>query len=425
MLRYGLPILIVVIVALVVAGWIISMPGSVSGRGSDIGAQDYSLIEKGHRLVDDADCQSCHTVPGSGRPFAGGRPIETPFGIVVSANITPDRITGIGAWSDSEFAGSLHEGRRRDGTLLYPAMPYPSYTHLSRDDVRAMRAYLNTLRPYYNPVDSNRLPFPFDVRISLYAWNALYFREGAIVVDDNKPAAWNRGAYLVGALGHCGACHTPRTWLGGEDNANALQGNLVQGWFAPDITNNNVHGLGKWTDDDIVAYLKTGHNRLSAATGPMAEEIELSSSRMNDTDLRAIATYLKSQNGDDDAAPAAIATDDSRMKAGAAIFHDTCSACHGLNGEGIPHLFPALAESPNVRSRNPATLIRIVLRGTRSVATPSEPTAPVMPAFAWQLNDDQIAAVLTYVRNAWAPAAPAVSADAVSDARRSLASRTE
>src|SRR5262249_8491123 len=151
------------------------------------------------------DCGSCHTVPGSGRPFAGGRPIETPFGIVLSANITPDRVTGIGAWSDEEFDRAVRGGRRRDGTLLYPAMPYPSYTLLSADDVRAMRAYLNTVRPYQNPVESNQLTFPFDIRISLYAWNALYFHRGELKPDETKSAEWNRGAYLVRALGHCGA----------------------------------------------------------------------------------------------------------------------------------------------------------------------------------------------------------------------------
>jgi mono/diheme cytochrome c family protein len=425
MLRYGLPILVVVVVACLVGGWLLARPRPVSGKGSAIGTQDYSLIEKGRRLMVAADCQACHTVPSSGRPFAGGRPIETPFGIVLAANITPDRVTGIGAWSDNEFDDALRKGRRRDGALLYPAMPYPSYTRLSADDVRAIRAYLNTVRPYQNGVESNQLPFPFDVRLSLYAWNALYFREGEMSPDDSKAAEWNRGAYLVRALGHCGACHTPRTWLGGENDARVLQGNPVQGWFAPDITNNNVHGLAKWTEDDIATYLKTGHNNLSAATGPMAEEIELSSSRMDGADLHAIAVYLKSQPGSDDQAPAPIAAGDPRMKAGAAIFHDTCSSCHGLNGEGTPKLFPAIAASPNVRSSDPATLIRLVLRGTRSVATASEPTAPVMPSFAWQLNDDQIAAVLTYVRNAWPPAAPALSAGDVAEARRSLAGRAE
>ena len=236
-------------------------------------------------------------MPGSNQPFAGGRPIETPFGVVVGANITPDPETGIGAWSDEAFVRALREGKGHDGQLLYPAMPYPYYTKLTESDALAIRAYLNTVKPVRNAVVSNKLPFPFDVREGMAAWNALYFRNGEFKPDPTKSAEWNRGAYLVEGLGHCGACHTPKTTLGGDEGERAFQGYALQGWFAPNITNDSERGLGGWSVADIAAYLKNGHNPTTASTGIMGEEITLSSSQMTDADLTAIATYLKDLPG--------------------------------------------------------------------------------------------------------------------------------
>ena len=244
--------------------------------GTSLDPQNFVQIERGRYLAIAGDCASCHTVPGSGQPFAGGRPIETPFGVVVGANITPDPDTGIGAWSDQAFVRALREGKRHNGQLLYPAMPYPYYTKLTESDALAIRAYLNTVKPVRNAVVSNKLPFPFDVREGMAAWNALYFRNGEFKPDPTKPAEWNRGAYLVEGLGHCGACHTPKTTLGGDESARAFQGYAPQGWFAPNITNDNERGLGGWGVPDIAAYLKAGHNAAAAATGIMAEEITLS-----------------------------------------------------------------------------------------------------------------------------------------------------
>jgi mono/diheme cytochrome c family protein len=388
-----------------------------------VGGQDFTQIERGRYLTAAADCASCHDGVGTA-PFSGGRPIETPFGVLLAPNITPDPQTGIGAWSDADFDAAVRAGRRRDGTLLYPAMPFPSYAKMSRDDVLAIRAYLNTLAPVRHAVKSNQLPFPFSIRASMHAWDALYFKPGAFKPDGAKSAAWNRGAYLVEGPGHCGACHTPKTVLGGDETSAALQGYAIQGWFAPDITNDQRRGLGGWSIEDIVAYLKTGHNRIAGATGPMAEEVALSSSRMTDADLIAIATYLKDQPGRNDA-PAAISATDPAMVAGGAIYRDACSGCHAIDGKGVPKLFPALANSSLLRSDDPSSAIRILLRGARSVATAQEPTAPAMPAFGWQLNDEQIAAVLTYARNSWGSSALAVSPDDVRRARTSLAWRSD
>jgi mono/diheme cytochrome c family protein len=249
------------------------------------------------------------------------------------------------------------------------------------------------------------------------AWNALYFRSGEFKPAPKKSADWNRGAYLVEGLGHCGACHTPKSALGGDERARAFQGYALQGWFAPNITNDSEHGLGGWSVADIVAYLKNGHNPTAASTGIMGEEITLSSSHMTDADLTAIATYLKDLQGQTASPPAPVSAADPRMVAGSGIYADECSACHGPDGKGVPYLFPSLAESPNVRSVDPASLIRALIEGARSVATAGEPTGPGMPSFAWKLSDDQAAAVLTYIRNSWGSSAPAVDPRQVEQAR--------
>jgi mono/diheme cytochrome c family protein len=394
-----------------------------SAAAGESDPQDFTQIEKGRYLVVVGDCASCHTVPG-GRPFAGGRPIETPFGNILAPNITPDRDTGIGAWSDDEFDRAVRKGVREDGSLLYPAMPYNAYTKMSREEVLAIRAYLNTVEAVPNAVVANRLPFPFNIRAAMHVWNALYFTEGAYKPDPAKSADWNRGAYLVDGPAHCGACHTPKTLLGGDKTSRYLQGSDLQGWSAPDITNDRARGIGNWSAAEAVSYLKTGHNRVSAATGPMAEAISLSTSQMTDADLAAIVTYLKSLPDRGEAATP-LAAQDPVMVAGAAIYRDACSACHGLNGRGTAQLFPSIADSSMVRSDDPATLIRIVLRGARSVATAAEPTAPGMPSYAWQLDDTQVAAVLTYIRNAWGSGASTVSAQDVARAKSQLASRPD
>jgi mono/diheme cytochrome c family protein len=386
--------------------------------------QDFQKIERGRYLVTAGDCAACHTRLDGGAPFAGGRPIETPFGNVVSANITPDKQTGIGGWSEDDFDKAVRQGIRPDGSRLYPAMPYTSYTNMKRDDVSAMYAYLSTIAPVHNEVQSDTLPFPLSIRWGMNVWDFFFFDSGAYKPDNTKSAEWNRGAYLVQGPGHCTACHTPKNFAGADKSGQFLQGANLQGWFAPDITNDNRRGLGRWSIDDIVKYLKTGHNPISGATGTMSEEIEHASSKMTDGDLKAIATYLKSLPGRNDDQKA-VAADDPQMKAGQAIYHDQCSACHQLDGKGVPNLFPSLADSSQVRSDDPTTMIRIVLQGARSVATAGEPTGPGMPSFAWQLSDAQVAAVATYIRNTWGAAAPAVSADTVSGLRKDLLKRAD
>ncbi len=388
------------------------------------GGQDFTQVQKGRYLATAADCVACHTIQNGGKPFAGGRAIETPFGNITSPNITPDAETGIGSWTDEQFDNAVRNGVRPDGSRLYPAMPYTSYTKMSHDDVAAIRAYLNTVERVRHPAIANTLPFPFNIRASMRVWDALYFHPGEFKPDPQKPADWNRGAFLVEGPGHCTACHTPKSVLGGDKTSEYLRGSYLQGWFAPDITNDERVGLGHWSSDDIVAYLKTGHNRITAATGPMAEEIEHSTSKLKDEDLAAMAAYLKSVPGSADS-PAPLKADDPVMVAGHAIYRDQCAACHQIDGKGVPRLFPSLADSPGVRSRDATTLIRIVLRGARSVATKQEPTAPGMPSFGRQLNDEQIGAVVSYVRNAWGRPAVAVAPGDVSKMRDALSARAD
>jgi len=286
--------------------------------GDSLTGQNFTEIERGRYLTSVGDCLACHTKPEGGQPFAGGRPIETPFGVVVSPNITPDQQTGIGNWTGPQFDAAVRGGRRPDGKRLYPAMPYVYYTKMSAADVRAIRAYLDTVPPVHQEVEPNQLPFPFSIRWGMRLWDALYFDPGPFKPDPNKSAVWNRGAYLVEGPGHCGSCHTPKSILGGDEGKQALQGYALQGWFAPDITSDVHRGLGRWSVEDVSQFLKSGHNRFAAAAGPMGEEVVHSSSNMTDADLAAIAQYLKDVPGHS-AGGQPLAAGDPRMKAGGAI----------------------------------------------------------------------------------------------------------
>ncbi len=389
-----------------------------------IDMQDFDLIQRGRYLTVMGDCGACHTLPGSDRLLAGGRPIETPFGNLLAPNITPDPETGIGAWTDDEVVNSLTKGTGRNGIHLYPAMPYTYSTKMTREDALAVRAYLNTIPAVRNPVQPNQLPFPFDVRAGLIAWDALNFRPGQFQPVAEKSAAWNRGAYIVEGLAHCGLCHTPKNTVGGDETSQRLRGYALQGWFAPDITNDRRRGIGNWSIEDVVTYLKTGHNRFTAASGPMAEVVMDSTSKLTDEDLNAIAVYLKDQPVPN-TTEATGEPDAGVMRNGGAVYAVQCAACHGPDGSGVDGLFPMLKGSALIQSPDPVSILHVVLRGTRSAATDLAPTAPAMPSFGWTLNDDQVAAVSTYIRNAWGNRAPPVDAATVGKTRRALEQRAD
>ncbi len=373
-------------------------------------------IQRGKALATSGDCVACHTAPG-GVPFAGGLALQTPFGAIMTPNITPDNATGIGSWSADDFARAMHEGKRPGGTRLYPAFPYTYYTKVTRADSDAIYAYLRSLDPVSNTVNRSTLPFPFSIRTSMAAWNALFFTPGAFKPDPNKSEDFNRGAYLVEGLGHCGACHTPLNAFGANKSDKYLQGGVVDNWTAPDITNDAQAGLGKWSVDEVVQYLKTGQARGVIASGPMKDVVENSTAKMPDADLKAMAVYLKERGATGTPAPSPVSADDRRMKVGEAIFVDTCMACHTRKGEGIAHVFPKLAGATIATQDDPSSLIHVVITGAQAAATASHPTAPTMPSFGYRLNDEQIAAVVTYVRNSWGNAASPVTADAVKAVR--------
>ena len=394
----------------------------VSAMAQAGGNGDYSQIERGRYLAVVGDCAACHTSsqPGS-QPLAGGVAIETPFGRLVGANITPDVVTGIGKWTFDDFQRAMSQGVGHDGVRLYGAMPFTAYTKVSKADNQAIWAYLQSVQPVNHPVQSNQLPFPFNIRTSLLAWNWINFKQGEFRPDMKKSAEWNRGAYIVAGLGHCGTCHTPKNMLGGDKDDDFLQGSVVENWMAPDITSNSHTGLGSWTAEDITTYLKTGANRFDMASGPMAEEVQNSSQHWTDEDLHAVAVYLKDSGLDSGSkAPAAISASDNRMKAGKAIYADRCSACHTPNGGGQPGLFPRLADSPLINSDSTTSLIHVVLTGSRPVDTQAAPTAPGMPSFDANLSDADVANVLTYIRNSWGNSAAAVADSDVKALRTEL-----
>ena len=385
------------------------------------GEQSFEQVERGKALVDAGDCVACHT-QDQNKPFAGGRPIKTPFGTLYSPNITPDRETGIGAWSDDDFYRAMHDGVAPDGARLYPAFPYPYFTKMRHDDVLAIRAYLNTLQPISSSRPKNELQWPLNHRVFMRGWDLLFFTPGTFAPNPNKSDEWNRGAYLVEGPGHCGGCHTPKNFLGAEKAAETLDGGNLQNWFAPNITNNQHLGVGSWTPDEIAEYLKTGRNVHSGAAALMSEVVRDSTSKMSDADLHAIAVYLKDVNGKSKSPPSSV--DQSSNDTGRSIYADSCSACHRSNGTGLPHMFPPLAKNANVQSSDPTTVIRVILQGTRTAVTDSRPTASSMPSYDWKLSDKEVAAVATYVRNAWNNAAPTVTADEVKSLRKQLEAAT-
>ena len=377
-------------------------------------AASASLVARGRYLATAGDCVDCHTKPG-GPAFAGGRAIPTPFGTLESANLTPG---GIGDWTPDQFYRALHTGVDDEGKHLYPAFPYTYYTRVHRADSDAILAYLKTLPAVLGPEPRNSLPFPLNIRALVGIWNALYLRKGELGSDPQHTPEWNRGAYLVEGLGHCGACHTPKDMLGGDLTTRRYRGGVLDNWAAADLTGDPRRGLGSWTVADIVEYLKTGRNAHSAATGPMGEVVAYSTSQLNDADLQAMAVYLKSFAGSPATPPAAPAPAD--LRAGEAIFVDQCSACHKADGSGEPRFSPPLPADANAQQAEPATLVRIILEGARTVPTAARPTPLAMPAYGWKLDDAEVAAVATYVRNSWGNRAPPVTVGAVAKLRRRL-----
>lgn len=375
---------------------------------------DQATVAKGEYLARAGDCIACHTAP-EGKLFAGGRAMPTPFGTLYTSNITSDPETGIGKWTSDQFYTTMHVGRFPDGGLLYPAMPFGSYTKVTRPDSDAIFAYLKTIPPVRQPNRPHNLKFPYNNRSLILGWRTLFFREGEFKPNPNQSEEWNRGAYLVEGLGHCGMCHTAINALGGSSESEAFQGGLIpmQNWYAPSLTSNKEAGLGDWSIEEISDLLRTGVSARGAVYGPMAEVVYNSLQYLTDADTRAMAIYLKSLSQPIPQAPASkVPTAENRLllSLGKTVYDTQCASCHGAQGEGKPPDYPLLAGNQSTQMESAVNPIRMVLNGGYPPGTAGNPMPYGMPPFAQSLSDEEIAAVVTYIRTAWGNRGTAVTA---------------
>jgi mono/diheme cytochrome c family protein len=368
-------------------------------------------VARGEYLTRVGNCMGCHTDRG-GAAWAGGRPIDTPFGAVYSTNLTPDAATGIGSWSPSEFWRALHNGRSRDGRLLYPAFPYPNYTMVTRDDSDAIHAYLRTQPAVRQPNREHALRWPFGTQAALGVWRALYFLPGPYSQQPAQSAEWNRGAYLVEGLGHCSACHTQRNALGASADMMDLSGGLIpmQNWYAPALNSPLEAGVSDWPVEQVVRMLKTGLAPRGSVLGPMAEVVLNSTQYWSDADLRAMAVFLQALPQAAAPPAAAVQAVPTRVAArGAKIYGDNCAQCHGEQGQGVAGAYPALAGNRAVLLPQTANLVQVVLNGGYAPATAGNPRPYGMPPYLLVLGDADVAAVLTHLRTSWGNQAAPVS----------------
>ena len=368
-------------------------------------------ISKGEYLVKAGNCMGCHTVRGEAA-FAGGRLLQTDFGSFMTPNITADMKTGIGSWSADDFWQALHNGKGKDGRMLYPSFPYTNYTQVSRADADAMYAYLMSLPKVERQNQAHELAFPYNQRALLAFWRAAYFRPASYQDNQAKSPAWNRGAYLVNGLGHCSACHGGRNGLGANAGTADLSGGNLSSWYAPALTNTQEVNLAQWQPAQLLALLKTGVNQHTAVSGPMAEVVAASTQYLSEADMGAMVTYLQAlptvKPAQQDMLDQALgsssvspAIKESVLKQGAALYKSNCMDCHGEQGEGVAAVYPALKGNPAVLSRALSNPVRMVLAGGFPPVTKGNPRPYGMPPFAQAMSDTEVALVLSYVRNAW------------------------
>ncbi len=390
--------------------------GAAAARAED------ALVKQGEYLARAGDCIACHTVPG-GALFGGGRPMPTPFGTLYSSNITPDAANGIGKWTAEQFYASMHTGRSEDGGLIYPAMPFPAYTKVTRADSDAMYAYLRSVPAVGAAVRPHDLRFPYNNRSLILGWRTLFFSEGEYKPDASKSEAWNRGAYLVQGLGHCSMCHSPINALGGSSESRAFEGGLIpmQNWYAPSLNSDKEAGLGDWSIADISDLLRTGVSKRGAVYGPMAEVVYDSLQYLTDPDINGMAVYLKSlgQHSGPDASVPTISSSESSLllRLGRDVYGSQCASCHGEGGLGMPPHFPPLADNQSIQMSSAVNPIRMVLNGGYPPGTAGNPMPYGMPPFAQSLSDNEVAAVVTYIRSSWGNRGEAVSARQANELR--------
>jgi mono/diheme cytochrome c family protein len=409
----------IIAIAAAAGFWIVGGPGPMAfAEGPKVALADYrggnptgvpaslakaSLVERGEYLAKAADCMVCHTVPG-GEEYAGGLGFKLPFGTLYSTNITPDKATGIGNYSDQEFLNALHRGVRRDGDRLYPAMPYTSYTYISDTDALAIKAYLFSLPPVRATAPANTLDFPFNQRWGMMVWSALFNPDTRFEPDPSKSLEWNRGAYLAEALAHCGECHTPRNLAFALDNRRKFGGALTAGWRAFNISSDKATGIGAWRDDDLISYLSIGHARgHGTASGPMGEAVDQSLSQLAPEDIRAVIAYLRSvpavASPDLPAAlappaPASHRDGGAHDPRGKMVFEGACVSCHGWTGESSISPMATLTGAWAVNDPSATNVAQIVISGTIRHGADG---AISMPAYGNAYSDEEIAAVANYV----------------------------
>jgi alcohol dehydrogenase (quinone), cytochrome c subunit len=389
-------------------------------------------MDKGEYLARAGNCVVCHTVPG-GQPFAGGLKMATPFGAIYTTNITPDPETGIGTYTFEDFDRALRLGVAKDGHHLYPAMPYPSYAKTTEEDSRALyEFFMKSVTPVRQENLASEIPWPLSMRWPLAVWNFFFFDSDRYTPKADRDDEWNRGAYLVQGLGHCGACHTPRG-IGfqekglDETDSDFLIGANLDNWSATNLTGDMNTGLGRWSEDELLAFLKTGRNRHGTAFGTMIEVINYSTQYMTDADLRAMSKYLKSLSPSGDDSERVYAYDHrttAELKArrlnkpGAGAYLLQCESCHAIDGRGRGSYLPALAGNPAVLDRDPVSLINIVLNGSARLVVEGLPDAYRMPQFRILMSDQEIADVVTFIRSSWGNEAERVTADKVGPLRK-------
>ena len=385
------------------------------------------------------DCVACHSVP-DGAPFAGGLKMGTPLGAIFSTNITPDKETGIGAYSLADFDNAVRRGVAKDGHRLYPAMPYPSYTKLSDGDVRKLYDFfMHSVQPVHQANRPTEIPFPLDQRWPLALWSAGFTRPETYQPKPEHDDVWNRGAYLVQGLGHCGSCHTARGWAFDEvaldeSSSTYLGGALLDGWHASNLRGDPLTGLGRWSEQEVVKFLGTGHNVHATVYGSMLDAFNNSTQFMSDDDLVAIARYLKSLPGGAGLRQALFVPDDRTLLAlnkgdlsapGAGLYLRQCSACHGRDGRGRGELLPQLAGNPTIIDQEPSSVINIILNGAGRIVANGIPDSYRMTPFRVLLSDQDIADVATFLRSSWGNKAPAVTATQVKALRAATDSTSD